>query len=161
MTLLARDVMQTDVLTVPPTLSLAELADFLIRERISGVPVIADGQLVGHVSRSDIVRAGSLERSLAGVVADGAEPTEFAPAGAPPVGVLASLAPDLRGRSVRDIMVTDVVTVAPDAPLVEVARVLLARHLHRVVVTENRAVRGVISALDLVRLIAEERLRTP
>jgi CBS domain-containing protein len=162
MTLRARDVMETDVLAVAPTLSLIDLADFLIRERVSGVPVVAAGELVGHVSRSDLVRAGSLERSLAGLAAEAVDPPEFAPASEPAlVASLASLAPALKARTVRDIMVTEVLTVTPETPLTEVARLLLARHLHRVLVTEGRRVRGVISALDLVRLIADERLRSP
>ena len=160
MTLHARDVMQTEVLAVPPSLSVIELADFLIRERISGVPVVADGELIGHVSRSDLVRAGSLERSLAGLAAEAVDAPEFAPASEPTlVASLATLAPELQARSVRDIMVTEVGTVAPETPITEVARLLLARHLHRVLVTEGRQIRGVISALDLVRLIADERLR--
>jgi CBS domain-containing protein len=158
----ARDVMQTDVLAVPPTLTLPELADFLIRERISGVPVIADGELVGHVSRSDLVRVGSLERSLAGVVAEAVDPPEFAPASEPAVvASLANLAPELEARAVRDVMVTEVVTVTPETPVADVARVLITRHLHRVIVADGRTVRGVISVLDLVRLIADGRVRSP
>ncbi len=154
--------MQADVLAVSPTLSLVDLADFLIRGRISGVPVIADGELVGHVSRSDLVRAGSLERSLAGIVAEASDPPEFAPASEPTlVAALANLAPELHARTVRDIMVTEVVTVSPDAPITEVARALLARHLHRVLVTVGSSVQGVISTLDLVRLIADERVQSP
>src|SRR6266404_4185484 len=149
-TLRARDVMQTDVISVAPTLPLVDLADLLIRERISGAPVVDDGALVGHVSRSDLVRAGSLERSLAGAVAEVATL----------VASLASLAPALQAKTVRDIMVTEVVTVSPETPLTEVARTLFTRHLHRVLVTEGGTVRGVISTLDLVRLIADERLRS-
>ena len=120
-----------------------------------------DGALVGHVSRSDLVRAGSLERSLAGAVAEVADPPEFAPAEEPTlVASLASVAPALQAKTVRDIMVTEVVTVRPETPLTEVARTLFTRHLHRVLVTEGATVRGVISTLDLVRLIADERLRS-
>ena len=39
------------------------------------------------------------------------------------------------------------------------ARLLVTRHIHRVLVTEGETVRGVISTLDLVRLVAEDRLR--
>jgi CBS domain-containing protein len=158
MTLVARDVMQPDVLTVPPALLLPELADFLIRHRIGGAPVVDGGRLVGHVSRSDLVRAASLERSLAGVAADAVAQDEFAPGEEPPPP-LASIPSELRSMTVRDVMVTDVVTVAPDTPITAVAHVLVARHLHRVLVVDGGALRGVISALDLVRLIADERAR--
>src|SRR6185369_1432247 len=158
MTLVALDVMQPDVRTVSPAVSLPELADLLIRHRIGGAPVVDGGRLVGHVSRSDLVRAASLERSLAGVAADAVAQEEFAPGEEPPPS-LASFPSELRGRTVRDVMVTDVVTVTPDTPIASVARLLVTRHLHRVLVVDGGAVRGVISALDLVRLVAEERFR--
>jgi CBS domain-containing protein len=53
------------------------------------------------------------------------------------------------------------VTVAPDTPIAEVARVLHARHIHRLLVVDGKSVRGVISTLDLVRLIAEGVVRAP
>jgi len=56
-------------------------------------------------------------------------------------------------------MVVDLVTVSPDTPVTEVARLLVTRHIHRVLVTEGEKVHGVISTLDLVRLVAEDRLR--
>lgn len=53
----ARDVMSHEVVTVPPTASLHEIATLLERHRIKRVPVVADGHLVGIVSRADLVRA--------------------------------------------------------------------------------------------------------
>jgi CBS domain-containing protein len=158
MTLRARDVMQKNVLAVSPDMTLAALEDFLIAKRISGVPVIEHGALVGIVSRSDVVRSLSLERALAGLIV--AEST--APESADdPVRLPAGLASQLVARTVRDAMVSDPVTVAPDMPIAEVARVLQARHIHRVLVVEGASVRGVISTLDLVRLIAEGKVREP
>lgn len=159
--LCARDVMQPEVRSVAPSLSVAELADVLISARISGVPVVENGTLVGIVSRSDIVRSLSLDRSLAGLAAEGWDHSEFAPARASsePLGLLHGFSQDLRARTVRDIMVVETVTVAPSTPIAEVAKLLTGRHLHRLVVTQGGAVRGVISALDLVRLIGEGRVR--
>jgi CBS domain-containing protein len=159
MVILARDVMQTDVLTVAPTLSVVDLADLLIRERVSGVPVVTDGALVGVVSRSDLVRTDSLDRSLAGLVGEASEPFEFSP-GSEPAPPLRSVTPEGRAKTVRDIMVTNVVTVGPETAVAEVARVLVARHLHRMVVVDGTLVCGIISALDLVRLIADGRLHS-
>jgi CBS domain-containing protein len=160
MPLRARDVMQSAVVSVSPRTTLAALEDFLLAKRVGGVPVIDGGELVGIVSRSDVVRALGLERSLAGIAAEGVEHDEFAPAGEPPPPIV-SARPDPASRTVRDIMVPDVVTVAPETPIAEVARLLAARHLHRVLVTEGRRVCGVISTTDLARLIADGRLREP
>jgi CBS domain-containing protein len=160
MPLRAADIMRADVVTVSPELPLTELEDLFMSRRITGAPVVDNGSLVGIVSRSDIVRSLSLERSLAGIIAESLVPNEWAPSEEP-----ATIAPrpDLRGRlegqRVRDAMAQDVVTVRPDAPVAEVARALLDRHVHRVLVTQDGRLLGVISTLDLAAAIADGRLR--
>jgi len=159
MALRARDIMQTDVVSVPPNMPLAQLADFFITERISGVPVIDHGKLVGIVSRSDLVRAFSLERSLLGLVGQMGNAEEFAPGASanPPLpeGITARLA----SFTVANIMAVDAITVAPDASVREVARLMVERHYHRILVSEGTTVCGVISSLDVARAVADERLR--
>jgi CBS domain-containing protein len=53
----AQDVMSSDVITVTPTASLAEIATTLERHRIKRVPVVQDGRLVGIVTRSNLLQA--------------------------------------------------------------------------------------------------------
>lgn len=43
------------------------------------------------------------------------------------------------------------VEVAPDATVSDVARLMVARGIHHVVVTDNKAVIGIVSALDFVK----------
>ncbi|HEY8977729.1 MAG TPA: CBS domain-containing protein [Burkholderiaceae bacterium] len=50
-------------------------------------------------------------------------------------------------------------TVSADADLFEVAREMVERHLHHVVVTEGGAVVGVLSSLDFVREVASRGAR--
>jgi predicted transcriptional regulator len=162
MAICARDIMEPHVVAVAPDMPLAELGDLLISKRISGVPVVEAGKLVGIVSRSDFVRCLSLGRALAELVAEGIESEEFAPGQAAALPALSQqLTKQFEGRSVRDIMVRDPVTVSPEAPITEVARVLVSRHLHRVLVVAGTTVHGIISALDVVRLVAEGQLRVP
>jgi CBS domain-containing protein len=151
----ARDVMQAKVRTVHPTLSLTDLEDLLIAERISGAPVVENGEVVGIVSRSDVVRVLALARSLGGLAAQGDVPPEYSPGEVPePQGMRTE-----PRRTVRDAMAADPVTVAPDTPIREVARLLVDRHLHRVLVAEGKKLLGLVTSTDLVRLIAEGRLR--
>jgi CBS domain-containing protein len=52
----ARDLMTTDVLTVPPDLPVQELAQRLVYHRVSGMPVVdAEGRLIGIVSEGDVI----------------------------------------------------------------------------------------------------------
>ena len=53
----ARDVMTSDVISVDETASLADIAELLETRHIKRVPVTRDGNLVGIVSRANIVRA--------------------------------------------------------------------------------------------------------
>jgi signal-transduction protein with cAMP-binding, CBS, and nucleotidyltransferase domain len=49
------------------------------------------------------------------------------------------------------------ISVDADTPIDEVARQMVERHIHHVVVTEQGRVAGVVSSLDFVRLCAAER----
>lgn len=52
-----RDIMQTDIVTVPSDMNARQLARKLADEDISGVPVTdAEGALAGVVSQTDLVR---------------------------------------------------------------------------------------------------------
>jgi len=153
MTILARDVMATEVISVSPTMPLAKLEDELTARHISGAPVVEDGKLLGIVSRADIVRYFSLQRAMVDLLA--AEHLKAGESG--------------RARThqameekilVRDIMARDPVVVSPDAPVEEVAQLMISHHVHRLLVTENGSVVGVISALDLVGLIVDGRMHS-
>ena len=52
-----RDVMTTDLRTASPQMPLAKVLDILRINRISGVPVLDEGNLAGIISLEDIVRA--------------------------------------------------------------------------------------------------------
>jgi CBS domain-containing protein len=54
---LARDVMTSEVISVTPTASVAEIANKLERHRIKRVPVVQDGRLIGIVTRGNLLQA--------------------------------------------------------------------------------------------------------
>jgi CBS domain-containing protein len=156
----ARDVMETKVKTVDAELTLADLERVLLAERISGAPVVAQGKLVGIVSRSDIVRQISVERTLADVVQDFyrdvSRPTESA--ADETARTSESVAKRLATLRVKDAMIKTLITVAPDEPLEGVARRMVDRRIHRILVTEDEKLVGIISTLDLIRLFAEGKV---
>ncbi|MFC5511786.1 cyclic nucleotide-binding/CBS domain-containing protein [Massilia jejuensis] len=53
------------------------------------------------------------------------------------------------------------VEVDPSASLSEVARLMVARDIHHVLVTDNKAIVGIVSALDFVRQFIEEDTGNP
>ena len=52
----AADVMTTDVLAVPPDTDVAEVARLMLEEHLTRVPVVDGMQLVGVLSRSDLLQ---------------------------------------------------------------------------------------------------------
>jgi CBS domain-containing protein len=107
-----------------------------------------------------IESAGDRSRPFrdAGVAEDAEFETEFAPGEAlPPLS--AAVQRNLEKRTVSEIMVGRPVTVAANTPLTEVACLLSEKHIHRVIVMDGAAVCGVVSVLDLVRLMATGAFR--
>jgi CBS domain-containing protein/rubredoxin len=51
-----RDVMTRDVVSVSPSASIDQVRAILVMQRLKRVPVVADGRLVGLISRADLVR---------------------------------------------------------------------------------------------------------
>jgi len=58
--------------------------------------------------------------------------------------------------TVRDVMTPVVHHVAATAAVAEAARIMVERHIHRLVVTEGRQPVGMITSTDLLRVIAEQ-----
>lgn len=160
------DIMQTEVATVKPDSTVAELTDLLKDEGISGVPVVGDaGTVVGVVSVSDVsrvvARAASGEspgrRRAAGRPRDGREPGDFFRVADPLPGFLPSELPqsNLGARAVREIMTPATLSVRKTATVAELARFLTRAGVHRALVMEDSRLVGLVSAMDVVRTVAE------
>jgi len=157
------DVMQRALVTVAPDLPLHELQELLLRERISGVPVIERERVVGVVSRSNLLRQLEVERSqFATTAAFYLEPFDVeTESESQRMQVPAAVAAHFEKLRVRDAMVRDVLSVSPGASLAEAAQLMVARRVHRVLVLEGGRLAGLVSALDLVGLVASGRLAEP
>jgi len=160
MTLLARDVMQRNIGIIDAGSSLTELERAFEEAGVGGFPVVDGGRVVGVVSRTDVIRrlggkAGA-EPRLSTFYADlSSFEVEHVSEGFAEAATRGGQAADeLR---VSDLMTASAITVAPDASIDDVARALVEHKIHRVLVTEDRTLVGVVSSLDLARLIAEEK----
>lgn len=58
------DFMTSDVVTVGPDASLADLAELFVSTRVRRVPVVSEDKLVGVVSRRDLIFAGNVRQQL-------------------------------------------------------------------------------------------------
>jgi CBS domain-containing protein len=155
-----RDVMRRDLVSVASSMPLTQLEEVLLRHRIGGAPVVDGGKVVGIISRSDLLKHRQVEQSQAEAVsayylepydADAAAPAERQ-------RVAEAVAARWPQATVGDVMTRELLRVAPDAPLAAVARTMLERRVHRVLVMEGTELVGLVSSLDLIRLFAEGRV---
>lgn len=144
----ATDVMTTHVITVDPDATVRDLAILLAERGISGAPVVGpDGRLVGIISEGDL-----LHRAEIGTARRHRERRRS--------WWLDHFTSDLardyvksHGRTVKDIMTRDVVTVSEDTDLGDVAALLEARRIKRVPVMREGKVVGIISRANIVRAV--------
>lgn len=60
--------------------------------------------------------------------------------------------------NVQQVMTTDVVAVSPEATIQEAARTMIDRKIHHLVVSDKGDIKGIVSSLDFVKLVAESSL---
>ena len=159
MTLKARDAMNTDIETIRSDASLPELERKLIQDGVSGYPVVDDNVLRGVVSHSDILRQLCVERSEAEVAAgfyeDGAGIETPLPAAE---WISETIGREIDELSVSDVMAKNLIAVTPDTPLLDVARKIVQYRIHRILVTEDNQLCGLITSGDFVRLFLAGRI---
>ena len=112
----ASDIMVSTVITVGPDASVQDVADLLVRNRISALPVVGDnGELLGIVSEGDLINRPE---------------TKTAHRKAWWLDALASnetLAADYvksHSRKVADVMTRNVITASPETSVAELAALL-------------------------------------
>ena len=66
--LTAADVMTREVVSVGPDTPVRAIAELLFTRRISGVPVLEDGRLIGVVSEGDLIGHAAATRRAAPVM---------------------------------------------------------------------------------------------
>ena len=168
-TVRARDAMSTDVVVLQALAPLREALETLEDYNIHGAPVVNEaGELVGSFSDTDVIRR---DTTVARAESDTALPWRLPPSLAE-TGDNGGLEVDneddenetisvedesllLDREIVADWMSHRVVSVAPDETVGEVCRLMAREHVHRVFVVEDERIIGVISAFDIVSLIAQ------
>jgi len=122
------DLMTLDPLVVDPGATIAYVEDLLKRNRVTGLPVMRGGTLVGVISQSDLVVARS-----SSVI--GANWTRL---------------------RVHHLMTAPAVSVHVGATIRLAAREMVSRHIHRLVVTDDDGIPvGVVTPLDLLRSLLD------
>lgn len=151
----AADVMTRNVITVDPGATVQVAAGLLSERGISGAPVVdAGGKLVGIISEGDLLRRTEIGTDQPRSVRRSWWLEDFA----------AAHARDYvksHGRTVRDIMSRDVITVTDDTDLGEIARLLETHRIKRVPVLHDGKIVGIVSRSNLVRALSAAHTPAP
>jgi len=144
----ASDIMTSPVITVGPDTAVRHIAGLLFEHRISAVPVLENGKLVGIVSEADLLHRHeigtdrstrswwlqlfSADRSIGDYVKSHA-------------------------TRARDIMTRNVVSVTPNTSVAQIATLLENRGVKRVPVLDGERLAGIVSRSNLVQALAAKR----
>jgi CBS-domain-containing membrane protein len=144
--LTAADLMTRDVIAIPEHMSLRTAARLLAQAQVSGAPVIDEqGACTGVLSGSDFVRQAHLGTAPRRPVVSPCVCADWE------IVEVEELPPD----EVRTCMTADVVTAPPNTGIVELARMMLDAHIHRIIVVDaRRRPIGVVSTTDILAAVA-------
>jgi CBS domain-containing protein len=152
----ASDMMVEILVTLSPADTLAEAAETLLTEQISGAPVLEDSNhCVGVLSISDLIRA---EGEVLAEQQRIAESSFFSSGITWPDNVYQEKLEQLRDKilpvseqPIRRFMTPDIVSVTVDEPVETVLQYMIDAHVHRILVLDSdRQLRGIISTIDVL-----------
>lgn len=132
--LTVRDLMSTSPRTIAPETPVRSAVLDMVRAGVGGLPVVDDeNRVVGMLSEKELLRH-LLSHYLPRAGGDSPSP--------PPASAR---------RTVRDVMTRQVLCVAPEQPLAEVASLMLNKDVDRVPVVKHGQLVGFLTRGDIVR----------
>jgi CBS domain-containing protein len=145
----AADVMVTDVISVGPNTTVHQVADILLKNRISAVPVLGEQrEILGIVSEGDLIRraeSGTLQRNSWWLDLLASKQS------------LAINYVKTHALKAADVMTVDVISATPETPLADVATLLETHRIKRVPIVKNGKLVGIVSRANLLQALASTR----
>ena len=150
MAYVASDIMSRDVFCVDKSADLRDLAKLFLAKKITGAPVIdGRGDLCGVISQTDLLFYQLSRDDELAVPSDFYSNTKVEGRSL----TTGFQIEDVNTATVEEVMTPVVHSVTPQASVDAIARLMTRRHIHRVIVREGRKAVGIISALDILRVV--------
>ncbi|MEY4637079.1 MAG: hypothetical protein RJA55_2877 [Acidobacteriota bacterium] len=147
-----KELMTPDVMTVEDDMTTDALARYLTEHEISGAPVVDDqGHVIGVVSMADISRNLAESEAALGAGFDRDAVTDLT------LEDLGQRYVEERAFTVRDVMTPLIHQVPATASAAEAARLMIDHHVHRLIVTEGKEPVGILTSIDLLKVVATPR----
>ncbi len=147
--LTAKDIMTKDVITVKPDTSIEELSAILVKNGISGVPVVDDaGALFGIATENDLIsRNKRLHIPTVVSFLDAAIYLESSKRFEEEVRRVAA-------TKVGDICVRKVLTITEDTTVTDIATIMTEKKTHLLPVMKGGRLVGIVGKRDVVKAAA-------
>jgi len=146
-----KEIMTKAVVSVKRDSTIDEIAQVLIDNKVSGLPVLSDGgYLIGIVTEGDLLRREMSPRL-----------PEF-------INILGAVIyyhgverynedfKKILAQTASDIMTEDLITVKEDTDISEVARLMLNNNIKQVPVVDGSKLIGIVSRADIVKLLLKQ-----
>jgi len=125
--IVAKDIMVTRLITLSPELKLREAAKLLLKNCISGAPVVnEEGELIGIFSEQDVMGA-----------------------------LIDAVYEELPSSEVRNYMSRDLYTIHEDLDLLSIAQIFRSKGFRRLPVVQGQKLLGQISRRDVMAAVVK------
>jgi len=141
--LLAKDIMTKKVITISKDATLAELAKLLIKNKISGVPIVDKREeLVGIVTEADlIIKESNLPF-----------PLSFSFAFLESYESYTKSTKEYLETRVEEVMSTNVKTAREDMPISKVVNIMINNNINRLpILNKDSKLTGIITRADVIK----------
>ncbi|MBI4138845.1 CBS domain-containing protein [Candidatus Uhrbacteria bacterium] len=147
-----RDVMETEVYTIPDSTTYEDAAKFLVSRAMSGVLVTdGAGNLVGVLSEKDLFRV--------------LYPYEKSFFETPELYIDREArerkASEIRRHPIGTYMSPTIVSVGPDAPILDAGALMLAKHIHRLPVMADGKLVGIVTRSKIFKAVLKQNFGEP
>lgn len=133
---LAKDIMSEVVVVVPAEMPMRQVAHLMLRDRVSGFPVVNNNkEVVGIVTMTDlfsVIQQGSADQAT----------EEFY-----------KNIPQFQSLLVSDVMSGNVVSISPDTSLREIITLVVEKNIHSFPVMKEGKIVGIVSRHDILNAI--------
>ena len=149
--LTAKDIMTKEVLTVTPETSIEELSGILMKNGISGVPVLDEsGALYGIVTENDLISQNK-RLHIPTVVSflDAAIYLESSKKFEQEVKRVTA-------TKVKDICIRKVVTITEETTVLDIATIMSEKKVHLLPVVKGGKITGIVGKRDVVKAVSRQ-----
>lgn len=142
------ELMHPKVISLAPDTTVREAEALLSGQRVGGAPVVdPEGRILGIVSQNDLARHVSRRVTEAEAGRFYTDEDDFREIG--------GQATDLGTTPVEKVMSRRIWSVGRDDPAGAAAQLMREHRIHRVLVTEEERLVGILTSLDLLQIVAE------